>query len=137
MTIATDGRARARDLADSLQVAAVVGALVVLALPWSTEWKVNDAITSTGWGALNDSTEGYPWFVIVVVAAGVTATILDRRWARRVAAWAASFIAVGMTARVVEPRPARRLQGAARGLDRRGAGRVLRRRPVGGDQGRR
>ncbi|MGY2873921.1 hypothetical protein ACVW00_001111 [Marmoricola sp. URHA0025 HA25] len=92
------GRRRARDLADALQVAAVIGALVDLGLPWFRHYdSERDAvITSSGWRALGDSTEGYPWFVIGVVLIGVAAVVLDRWWMRRAAAWVASLVALGM-----------------------------------------
>jgi hypothetical protein len=91
------GRRRARDLADALQVAAVVGALVDLGLPWWTHLdEHSETITSTGWRALGDDTEGYPWFLIGVVVIGVAAVLLDRFWARRAAAWLASLITLGM-----------------------------------------
>lgn len=91
------GRRRARDLADALQVAAVVGALVDLGLPW---WRQatsdREPVTWTGWNALGSDAAGYPWFVIGVVVVGVAAVLLDRRWARLTAAWAALLIALGM-----------------------------------------
>ena len=90
------GRRRMRDLADALQVAALIGAVVDLGLPWWRAADDGDIVTSTGWQALGDGTEGYPWFVIGVVALGILVVLLDRGRPRRVMAWLASLVALGM-----------------------------------------
>jgi hypothetical protein len=91
------GRRRARDLADALQLAVLVGVLIDLGLPW---WRhvtaEGERVTWTGWNALGSDEAGYPWLLIGVVGLGAAAVVLDRPWVRRTTAWIALLVALGI-----------------------------------------